>query len=251
MLTSFAGSQLFGESYGSQPPWVLALHGWRRDHTDFNAVLKRPHELDAIALDLPGFGTSPVPDRPWGSARYAEALLPVLELMAPRIVVVGHSLGGRVGVHLAAMARDRVAGLVLSGAPLFKVAGGRRRPPIVFQAVRRLAKAGLVTDARLERYRYRYGSADYRAATGVTRDILVKLLGEDYDEPIAALECPVELVWGDADTEVPLEIAERIRDALRNGASLRICQGTGHMTPLEAPGELRAAIEHLRPVTEP
>ena len=42
MLTSFAGARLFGESYGAGTPWVLALHGWRRDHQDFDAVLGPP-----------------------------------------------------------------------------------------------------------------------------------------------------------------------------------------------------------------
>ena len=57
VLTSFAGAQLFGESYGAGTPVVLALHGWRRDHQDFVATLTEPEPaLDAIALDLPGFG---------------------------------------------------------------------------------------------------------------------------------------------------------------------------------------------------
>ncbi len=114
-------------------------------------------------------------------------------------------------------------------------------PPVAYRTVRRLAKAGIVKDARLEKWRQRYGSADYRAATGVMRDVLVTLLADRYEEAIASVRCPVELVWGDADSEAPLEVAERIRAALPNGAELRVCAGTGHMTPLEAPAELRAA----------
>ena len=247
MLTAFAGSQLFGETYGTGTPWVLALHGWRRDHTDFDGVLERPEALAAIAVDLPGFGTTPAPESAWGSDRYAEALLPLLEVMAPQIVVLGHSLGGRIGVHLAAMAPERVAGMVLSGAPLFRATGSRTRSPLAYRMVRRLAKAHLVSGAELERWRNRYGSADYRAATGVIRDVLVKLLAEQYSEAIAGVRCPVELVWGDGDAEVPLEVAARIRDTLPNGAELRVCEGTGHMTPLESPAALREAIERLRP----
>ena len=225
VLTSFAGSQLFGEAYGSGAPWVLALHGWRRDHTDFEVVLRRPKELAAIAVDLPGFGATP----------------------APRVVVVGHSRGGCIAVQLAGMAPARMAGLVLTGAPLFRAAGEHRRAPMTFRAVRRLAKAGLVTGAQLERLRDRYGSDDYRAATGVMREVLVTLLAEDYEEALAAVGCPVELVWGEHDTAAPVEVAGRIENALPCGAKLSVCAGTGHMTPLEAPGALREAIERLRP----
>ncbi len=226
---------------------MLALHGWRRDHTDFEIVLRRPDELDALAIDLPGFGATPAPASAWGSARYAEALLPLLEVMAPRVVVVGHSRGGCIAVHLAGMAPSRVVGLVLTGAPLFRASAETGRSPIAFRAVRRLAKAGLVTGERLERWRSRYGSDDYRAATGVMREVLVKLLAEEYEEALSAVSCPVELVWGEQDTAAPLEVARRVQIALPDGAKLTVCAGTGHMTPLEVPDALRQALERLRP----
>jgi len=248
VLTSFAGAQLFGESYGVGTPRVLALHGWRRDHLDFVATLTEPEPaLDAIALDLPGFGGTPAPEEAWGSSRYAEALLPLLEEMQSRVVVIGHSFGGRVAVQLAAMAPERVAGLVLTAVPLFNLSGSRRRSPLRFRIVKRLARAGLVSEGRLEAHRQRYGSADYRAASGVMRDIFVTLVLEDYSAPLAQVECPVELVWGDNDTVVPLTVASKIQAAIPGGAHLVVCEGAGHMTPVSVPGELRAAVERLLP----
>jgi pimeloyl-ACP methyl ester carboxylesterase len=171
----------------------------------------------------------------------------VLEGMQAGVVVVGHSLGGRVGVHLAAIAPDRVAGLLLTGAPLFRPAGRPTRSPLQFRVVKKLASSGLVSDELLERYRQKYGSADYKAASGVMRDILVTLLAEDYGDALSKVTCPVELVWGGADTVVPLDVASRIQATLPHGAPLVVCDGVGHMTPLSVPGELRAAIERLLP----
>jgi pimeloyl-ACP methyl ester carboxylesterase len=247
VLTSFAGAQIFGESFGTGTPAVLALHGWRRDHLDFTAALAAPPALDAIALDLPGFGVTPAPTEAWGSRRYAEALLPVLDDMQPRVVVVGHSFGGRVGVHLATMAPERIAGLVLTGVPLFRASEKPPRSPLQFRVVKRLAKRGLVSEELLERYRQKYGSDDYRAASGVIRDILVTLLAESYDDVLRSIACPVELVWGERDAVVPLAIIPKIQAALPHGGHLVICEGVGHITPTSAPGELRAAIERLLP----
>ncbi len=112
MLTSFADSHLFGESYGAGTPWVLALHGWRRDHRDFEAVL-RHSGIDAIALDLPGFGSAAAPEEVWGSSDYAEAVAAVLDEMSAQVVVLGHSFGGRVAVHLAASHPDQIRGSCL------------------------------------------------------------------------------------------------------------------------------------------
>src|SRR5436309_7264659 len=105
MLTAFDDGRLFGATTGDGHPWVLALHGWRRTHRDFDRVLAG---IDAIALDLPGFGASPEPPDAWGSAAFADAITPVLDTFDTAPVVLGHSFGGRVAVQLAAAYPDRV-----------------------------------------------------------------------------------------------------------------------------------------------
>jgi pimeloyl-ACP methyl ester carboxylesterase len=245
MLTSFAGATLFGESYGAGTPWVLALHGWRRDHRDFDAVLASPG-IDAVALDLPGFGSAPAPDDVWGTPEYAGAVAAILDEMAAQVVVLGHSFGGRVAVHLAANRPDRVAGLVLSGVPFHRRFGARSKPPLRLRMARTMAAHGMVGQDRLEELRQRYGSDDYRAASGVMRDILVRTLAEDYDDALAAVQCPVELVWGDNDTAAPLAVAQQVQQELPD-ARLVVCDGAGHLTPLTVPDALRAAIGRLKP----
>ena len=93
----------------------------------------------------------------------------------------------------------------------------------------------------MEALRQKYGSPDYRAAEGVVRAVFVKLLAESYGEQMAAISCPVDLVWGDADTDVPVEVAERARPLFAS-ARLVTLPGVGHLTPTEAPGELAEVI---------
>jgi pimeloyl-ACP methyl ester carboxylesterase len=247
---------MYGETWGDAPPTVLVLHGWRRTHSDFSAAFGPAAPggaMPTLAPDLPGFGATPEPARPWGSEDYAAAVADVLRSgdgPAPGqgIVVVGHSLGGRVAVRLAAAHPELVAAVVLSGAPLVSVAG-RSRPRPAFRVARALHRAHVVGDARMEQMRRRFGSADYRAAQGVMRDVLVRLVNERYDDALAALRCPVELVWGDDDTEAPPAVARAIAAAVPQ-AVLTLCPGAGHLTPLTAPDRLRAAAERavaLRP----
>ena len=166
--------------------------------------------------------------------------------MQERVVVLGHSFGGRVAVQLAAARPRQVAGLVLSGAPLHQGEGARKRPSPAFRIARQMAARGLVSEDRMEAMRQRHGSADYRAATGVMRAVLVRSLAEDYTSVLGGLSCPTELVWGDDDTAAPLEVA-RWLEAQMPSAHLVVCPGAGHLTPLTVPGELRAAVERLRP----
>lgn len=238
-LRSFADGTLFGAAHGTEPARVLALHGWGRNHKDFDSALRG---LDAISLDLPGFGASPVPTTPGGAALYAEAVEPVLEECASPVVLVGHSFGGRVAVHLAQRRPGAVAGLVLTGVPLLHRARRKGKPALRYRLGRSLHRLGLVGDERLEGLKDRYGSADYRAASGVMREILVTVVNESYEQQLKAISAPVELVWGDDDDAAPPEIAIRA-EALLVDAQLTLLRETGHFVPTDAPGELRAAID--------
>ena len=222
---------------------MVALHGWRRSHADFGAVLPG---LDAVAPDLPGFGDAAPPPDAWGATAYAETVRPLCEEGEP-VVLLGHSFGGKVALMLAAAHPERVRALVLTGTPLWLAAGARSaRPSVAFRTARRLNTIGLLSDERMEQRRHKSGSEDYRQATGVMRDILVRSIAEvadgTYRQPFASLVCPVELVWGEDDTAAPVAAA-REAAVLIPTAHLTVLPGVGHMTPAVAPIALRAALE--------
>ena len=244
MLKSFADGHLFGRTWGSGAPSVLALHGWRRNHLDFDPVFAVPEFEDshaAMAVDFPGFGATPPPPDGWGSFQYAVNLVPLFDDLSERVTVVGHSFGGRVALHLPGLLPGRIERLVLTGAPLLDRAGRRRRPKIAFRMGRRLHDMGLVTDRRMETLRNKHGSPDYRAAQGVMRQVFVRLLTEQYGAVMEGLDLPVTLLWGANDTEVPVEVAERAA-AMLASSELIVRPGAGHLTPTEIPTDLRAAI---------
>lgn len=242
-LRSFASGSLFGVRHRQGRPWVLALHGWQRSHRDFDAVLD---DLDAIALDLPGFGATPAPPEAWSTAEYAAAVGPVLDEMTETVVVLGHSFGGKVSVHLAATHPDRVSAQVLTGVPLTRPPGPQRRAPRSFRISRALHRAHLVSDERMKALRMKYGSADYCNAVGILRPILVRSVNEDSLAPLAAYPNPVELVWDESDHEVPPVVGQIAFEHCARG-HLEIVPGAGHMTPQSVPGALRSALLQYRP----
>ena len=239
MLKSFAGGAIFGERFGDGPPQVLALHGWGRDRRDFNEVLGG---LDAVAIDLPGFGASPEPAEAVGAAGYARMVAPVLDEFDQPVILVGHSFGGRVAVHLAVLRPDKVRSLVLVGVPLLRRAGnGGRTAPFAYRMIRALHGVGWVGDDRMELARQRYGSTDYRAARGVMREVLVTVVNESYEAQLGEIRQPVHLIWGANDRDVPVEVARRAITHLRR-AELTMLEGVGHHVCLEAPEAVRAAV---------
>lgn len=246
-LRALADGALFAEILGDGPPRVLALHGWGRRGGDFRASLTG---IDAVAVDLPGFGATPPPAEVIGAEGYARMVWPVLEEFETPPVVVGHSFGGRVAVCLAAAFPEQVGHVVLTGTPLVRMTP-TRKPSLPYRVLRFLNRAGVIGEVRMEEIRRSRGSADYRAVTGVMREILVRVINEDYRPQLARLRSPVTLLWGENDEEVPLAVAEEALRIMRQagaGAELEVLSGVGHLVPVEAPEALRRVVdEALRP----
>ena len=238
-LRSFADGVLFSEVFGQGRPRVLALHGWGRRGADFKQSL---HDVSAFAPDLPGFGASPKPDSVIGADGYADIVAQMLDEFDEPPVLVGHSFGGRVAVCLAARMPKRVGPLVLTGVPLIRREA--KPPSMTYRTIRTLNELGLISDRRLEVERQKSGSADYRAAQGVMRDILVKVVNEGYQDQLRQIEQPVKMLWGENDEEVPVEVA-RVAGGLLGDSDLEILQGVGHHVPIEAPEALRRVIDSV------
>lgn len=238
VLKSFDSGKLFGRVFGAGPPRVLALHGWGRSGSDFELALR---DLDAIALDLPGFGASPPPAGSMSAYGYADAISPIMEEFSEPPLVIGHSFGGRVGTVLASEYPSFVGELLLTGVPLLRLQPPGR-PRMAYRVLRWANRKRVISDAAMEKVRSRSGSADYRAASGVMREVLVATVNETYESILDSVRCPVTLMWGDQDTEAPLEIAQLAEKVLPD-ATLVVLQGIGHMVPQEAPEQLRALVE--------
>lgn len=158
---------------GDGPP-VLLVHGLPTSSYLWRDVMRDlEHHHRTVAPDLLGLGRS---ERPRASrydlAAQAELLLRLLDHLGhDRVVVAGHDLGGAVAVHLAALAPERVAGLVLVGTPLH--ADTWPTPPVLPLLVPG-ARQALVTALR--------------HAPGLARRLLGRALGAAGGGPNAALE---------------------------------------------------------------
>jgi pimeloyl-ACP methyl ester carboxylesterase len=239
-LRSYLDGRVFADVADGPGPLIVALHGWGRDRHDFRDALGgHPH----FCADLPGFGLSPPPPRAWGAADYAGCLAAALDEcgLAEPAVLVGHSFGGRVAVCLAAARPDLAGSLVLCGVPLLR-GPGRARPPLGYRLARSAARARLLPARRFEAIRAARGSADYNAATGVMREVLVTVVNESYEAQLRAITAPVALLWGARDRAVPPAMVDRARALLPGPVTAEVVDGAGHDVHLQEPARLTSMI---------
>ena len=114
---SVAGRPVNTVVLGSGPPLVFihGLSGRWPNWLEQLAALAARHRV--IAMDLPGFGHSPMPARPISMDLYADIVAGLLdELGVERPVLVGNSMGGLIASELAISRPERVERLVLVSA---------------------------------------------------------------------------------------------------------------------------------------
>jgi pimeloyl-ACP methyl ester carboxylesterase len=240
-VRALAGGRLLVDQEPGDGPAVVGLHGWGRDRSDLARALDRGTR---VLVDLPGFGASPPPPEVWGGHEYAAVLADALdELALPRpLVVVGHSFGGRVAIHLAAERPEAVDGLVLCGVPLLRLAPAST-PSLGYRLLRTAHRWHLVSDERMEARRRQSGSADYRNADGIMRDVLVRAVNETYETQLAATTCPVSFLWGEHDTAAPPDIARRASELVAHCVQVEVVPGASHDVPTERPDLVRAHVD--------
>jgi pimeloyl-ACP methyl ester carboxylesterase len=96
-----------------QSPWSMIEYG------EIQACLAEKG-VRSLAVDTPGYGMSDAPQGVPTIAQYADNLLPVLDaLKLRRVVVAGHHTGSTIAAAFVARHPDRTLGLILHGTPLF------------------------------------------------------------------------------------------------------------------------------------
>jgi len=248
---------------GSGRPLLLVhgLGGAASNWTGLAPLLARRHRL--LVPDLPGHGSSEALPAVAGLEPFADrvALLAEREGMLPA-PVVGHSLGGMVVLRLALRRPADVEAVVLAAAAGLSIGNVLGRQLLsVFTTVRpgRVAARyrSLVSRSRVLR-RLVFGFVSVADPIGLTDEAVEGFLGaqllhtdlgsawralraDDPRQELEAVDCPVLVLWGAEDVQLPLGDAFEYTRRLR--ARLRVIPGCGHLLIGERPDACARAIE--------
>ncbi len=212
---------------------IVLLHGWGQNIEMMDPIGKRlQKDFYITIIDLPGFGKSSEPTYGYTVYDYFEIvdeLLRKLKIKNP--IMIGHSFGGRISIIYAA--KRGVEKLVLLASPFKRSV---KKNTFKIKLLKFLKKVPVVKE--LESYmKTKIGSRDYRNATPIMRLILVNTVNEDLTEYLKQIESPTLLIWGDLDTEAPLEDA-KYAETIMKDAGLIIYQGATHYAYLERINEV-------------
>ncbi len=215
-------------------PTLLFLPGFASDMEGAKAMaidaFAGQRGLACLRFDYSGTGSSGGDFANGTLAMWLEDTLAVVDRLSEGpLVVIGSSMGGWIALHLALRRPARVQALVgIAAAPDFTEWG--------FDEAQReeIARDGMIglPEHRIHRAFWESGQA-------------LQLL-----DGAIAVDCPVRLVHGEHDEDVPLDIAFRLMRALRSAdVQLSVIKNGGHR--LSEPREIAAILATVAGLLEP
>lgn len=239
-LSSAGGPRLAYRKREGRGPTLLFLPGYASDMEGTKAValdaLAAERGIGMLRFDYSGTGSSEGSFDAGTLDRWAdEATLLVDRLTTGPLILVGSSMGGWIALHLALRRPERISALVgIAAAPDFTDWGYTADE-----------KDTLQSDGRLEQPNP-YGDEPQLTTRGFWESgQAMRLL-----ESEIAIDCPVRLVHGDCDKDVPLDIAFHLKDRLRSAdVQVTVIKGGGHR--LSAQNEIDAILRTVAPLALP
>jgi pimeloyl-ACP methyl ester carboxylesterase len=231
-------------------PLVMLLHAWVESRESFCRFLPAlPDDLYVVAPDLRGHGDADKPAAGYALDDLTGDVIGLLDvLQARRVVLVGASSGGYVAQQVAVEQPDRVAGLVLAGAPRSL----RRRAPFADDVDRltdpidpawvRSLTASMTTSPEVPGW-YRDLMVDQalRVPAEIWRASLHGLSRSWPPTEVGDIHAPTLVVAGDTDMLPPGDDSRSLAAAIR-GSRWREYHDTGHLVLWERPGQLAADV---------
>jgi pimeloyl-ACP methyl ester carboxylesterase len=262
----------------SDTAFVL-VHGLGASHLSWVQVAEGLSGLGrVIAVDLPGFGASPLADRGAGLMDQRRALSDVIRWVdAPRVVLCGNSMGGAISILQAAVEPSTVGGIVLTNSVFPWKLRAVPHPLVIASfgvyATPRLGEGAVAWRVRdmdpeqMVRLSLRVLAADARSIPDDVVRLLIDLTRERQNDPdvtrsfidgarsmlrlgrrpqvsrraLDNVTCPVLVLHGRRDRLVPVAFAEA-ELARHPGWRGRFFRDLGHIPQMEAPGRWLAEV---------
>jgi len=255
------------EAGNKHKPPVILIHGLgqlgMQDWFSIIPTLEKNYHV--IALDLPGFGLSSAANGRFLPTNYARVIAAINRQYNSqdnkrKAIIIGHSMGGAVGLRYTELYETQVkqlilintAGILEKSAFIKHIAtfehndddSSFRQLQIegINEVSSSMVEAGTKNTAITNLLQDNDSVWDWLVSDSSNMNAALSLVDEDFSQAVYQITVPVNIIWGDKDNIAPLRTG-RVLNKQMNDARLQVIKGAGHVPMKSHPTEFLRTLE--------
>jgi pimeloyl-ACP methyl ester carboxylesterase len=219
---------------------IIILHGWGHNASMWANLQSQLANLGhrVIVEDLPGFGKRANQAVDFGVGDYANWFLKEYDSLISneKITLIGHSLGGRIGIELAQHNPTCLEELILIGTP------GIYEPNTKTKLIKKFSFLKQIPG--LSRLAFGVNSEYELAKVSNLKETYQNVVSHDQKNILPIIKVPTTLIWGSQDTTVPVSVANQMNQLIV-GSELILIPNSGHSPHLDNPNLLYGILKKV------
>ncbi len=182
---------------------IFILHGWTYSIEKWKLFIEcmKAHGYDSVQFHIPGLTEET--DKVWTVEDYVEWLSE--KLGKEKVILIGHSNGGRIALAFAAQYPQRLKKLILiDSAGIYHRGILIRFKRFIFKELARIGKK-ITSSPILQKILYTVArERDYYNASPLMKQTMVHMISTDLTPKLQHITVPTLLIWGKNDKSTPL-----------------------------------------------
>lgn len=184
---------------------VIILHGWTKTLDKWKELLVAL-EKKGIKADLPKIpGLTGSLEKVWELMDYVDWLNNIVDREKDKVILVGHSNGGRIAIAFTNLFPEKVEKLILiDSAGIYHKELPLRIKRAVFKAIAKIGKK-LTSSKTIKNLFYKLTQeSDYKDLNDNAKQTMINLISTDLKPILPQIKTPTLIIWGREDKVTPL-----------------------------------------------
>ena len=196
---------------------VIILHGWTKALDKWQEFLKEleKKEVEYEFPKIPGLTESL--NKVWDLNDYIKWLQNIVDKEKDKVILIGHSNGGRIALAFANLFPEKVEKLILiDSAGIYHNELPLRIKRFVFKTIARVGKS-LTSSKSLKDLLYEVArESDYKNLEGNVKQTMINLISTDLKPILSQITTPTLIIWGENDKVTPFSDGLIMKGLIKN-----------------------------------
>jgi len=196
---------------------VIILHGWTYSLEKWQTFLEilKKNGIDPIMLKVPGLTSEN--DKVWNIGDYVNWLKEIVNKEKDKVILIGHSNGGRIVANFAIKHPEKISKLILiDSAGIYHNELPIKIKRIVFKTIAKIGKK-ITSSKTIKNLLYKLAREfDYKDLSDNVKQTMINLISTDLKPILPQIKTPTLIIWGREDNVTPLSDGKLMHNLIKN-----------------------------------